>query len=122
MISLLTWKRVLPLFKNFKARKFINRADKFQVKAIYQRTNRKSPWDTIDGVNYTTNINDILQDDEIDVVVVCTSTDSHYDVAKQVLLAGKNCVVEKPFATSYEKAKELFAIAEEMIYQSIMVP
>lgn len=92
------------------------------MKAIYQRTNRKSPWDTIDGVNYTTNINDILQDDEIDVVVVCTSTDSHYDVAKQVLLAGKNCVVEKPFATSYEKAKELFAIAEEMIYQSIMVP
>lgn len=91
----------------------LNRPDKFKVKTIYQRTAKNRGWAAIEGVNYTTNFDDVLKDEEIDVVVVCTSTESHYAVAKQVLLAGKNCVVEKPFSTSYENAKELFDIAEE---------
>ena len=92
----------------------LNRPDKIKIKSIYQRNlNKKSDWARIEGVEYTDDLEKILQDVEIDVVVVNTQSDSHYSMAKKVLLAGKHCVVEKPFATSVEDAAELFSLAKQ---------
>ncbi|MBC6498361.1 Gfo/Idh/MocA family oxidoreductase [Weissella confusa] len=48
------------------------------------------------GTQFSTDIADILNDDSLDLVVVVTPAPSHYEVAKQLLLAGKNVLVDKP--------------------------
>lgn len=58
-------------------------------------------------------INEILNDDEIQVVILSTPHETHYPLAKQVLLAGKSCVSEKPFTETKKQAEELFALAKE---------
>lgn len=54
---------------------------------------------------------DIFQDDAIDLVVVATSNDTHYSLAKAALQAGKHVVVEKPFTVTSDQATELIALA-----------
>jgi Predicted dehydrogenases and related proteins len=91
---------------------FVLQRKNIQVKTIYER-NSKNIWKRVDGVNYTSNLDELLNDEEIQLVVVCTTHDSHYENAKMVLLHNKNCLVEKPFMENSEQAKEIFAIAKE---------
>jgi scyllo-inositol 2-dehydrogenase (NADP+) len=51
--------------------------------------------------------------DDIDLVVVNTPVATHYQYAKQALLAGKHVLVEKAFTATAAEAEELFAIAKE---------
>ena len=90
----------------------LTRKDKIKIKTIYRRNPDHDSWAKIPGVNYTTDLNDLYNDPEIDLICVCTST-NHYEVAKDVLMHGKNCLVEKPFVNTYAQAKELFDLAKE---------
>lgn len=85
--------------------------DQFKVKTIYSRSGRQN-WAPIAGVNYTTDINDIYQDPEIQLVVVSTPSATHYQVAKDVLNHGKNVLVEKPFTETVAEAQELYDLAD----------
>lgn len=53
----------------------------------------------------------LLQDEEIDLVVIATPNSSHFDLARQSLLADKHVVVEKPFTTSSAQARQLIDLA-----------
>jgi scyllo-inositol 2-dehydrogenase (NADP+) len=55
----------------------------------------------------------ILQDDSIELVIVNTPTYTHFDYAKEALLAGKHLVVEKAFTTTVLEAEELKSLAEK---------
>ena len=90
----------------------IRRKDTIRVKTVYARTLRDD-WKRIDGVYYTDNVDELLGDPDIDAVIVTTPSQAHYTVAKQVLEAGKNLVLEKPFTQSVEEAKELFDLAKK---------
>lgn len=90
----------------------IRRRDKIRVKTIYART-LKDDWARWDGVYYTSDVNELLNDPEIDVVIVTTPPQAHAMAAKQVIEAGKNLVVEKPFTHSVKEAQELFDLARE---------
>jgi scyllo-inositol 2-dehydrogenase (NADP+) len=50
---------------------------------------------------------DVLNDTEVDLVIVNTPTYTHYDFAKQALVAGKHIIVEKAFTTTVKEAEEL---------------
>ena len=63
-------------------------------------------------IHFTSELDDILNDPQVKLVVVCTHADSHFDYAKQALEAGKNVLVEKPFTPTLSQAKELFALAK----------
>lgn len=89
----------------------LQRLDKFVVKTIFDIKIRHDVWNEIDGVEYTEDVNDILNDPEIDMVVICTTHHYHYNYAKMVLEVGKHCLVEKPFMENSEQAKEIFEIA-----------
>ncbi len=91
----------------------LNRRDKFTIKTIYARHPEKTDWARIEGVNYTSDLNSLLNDPEIDVVIVTTPHQFHYSYAKQVIEAGKNCVLEKPFTETPQETEELFALAKE---------
>ena len=90
----------------------LTRPDKIRVKTIYQRR-ESNAWTPVKGVRYTQDLDVLLTDPEIQLVVITTPSQSHYELAKEVLLAGKNCVVEKPFAENSAQAKELFGLAQE---------
>ena len=55
----------------------------------------------------------IMEDPEVDLVVVATSNDVHFQLAKEALLAGKHVVVEKPFTNDTAQADELIALAKK---------
>jgi scyllo-inositol 2-dehydrogenase (NADP+) len=55
----------------------------------------------------------ILEDDGIDLVIVATTNDTHYDLAKAALQAGKHVVVEKPFTVTSGQASELIELARQ---------
>ncbi|MFV5700255.1 Gfo/Idh/MocA family oxidoreductase [Flavobacterium sp. XS2P12] len=54
-----------------------------------------------------------LLEDDVDLVIVNTPVDTHYEYAKKVLLAGKHAIVEKAFTTTVAQAQELAALAKE---------
>lgn len=91
----------------------LTRKDKIEIKKIYTIDQKKDSWAKIPGVIYTEDLDDLLNDQDIDVIVISTPSNVHYEYAKIVLNAGKNCIVEKPFANTYEEAKEIFDLAKE---------
>lgn len=84
-----------------------------KVKTIYARNINKKDWDRVEGINYTDDLNSLLNDPDIQLISICTCHDSHYEYAKMVLEHGKNCLVEKPFMKNSQEAKEIFALAKE---------
>lgn len=56
------------------------------------------------GASYaTTDLDVILNDEEIDLVLIATRHDSHAEIALKALEAGKHVFVEKPLATTAEE-------------------
>ncbi len=55
----------------------------------------------------------VFADNDVELVVVATPNDTHYDLAKRALLAGKHVVVDKPFTTTSSEAEELIKLARE---------
>ena len=55
----------------------------------------------------------VLQDREIKGIVLATAAVSHYFMAKEALLAGKDVFVEKPLALRVEEGGELVELAEQ---------
>ena len=89
------------------------RKEKFIIKKIFDIQVRHDIWKEIEGVSYTNDVNELLQDDEIDLIVICTGHHLHYEYAKKVLEANKHCLVEKPFMETSAQAKEIFALASQ---------
>lgn len=62
-------------------------------------------------VEVVRDVADLLRDEEVALVVVATPNASHFELARQSLLAGKHVVVEKPFANTSEEARQLIELA-----------
>ncbi|MBN1338219.1 MAG: Gfo/Idh/MocA family oxidoreductase [Bacteroidales bacterium] len=56
---------------------------------------------------------ELLNDDELRLVVICTPNTLHFPMVRESLMAGKDVVVEKPFTPSSAEADELIALAEK---------
>src|SRR5438046_6741786 len=54
---------------------------------------------------------ELFADPAIDLVVITTPNDSHFDLARKALLAHKHGVVEKPFNNTSREGKELISLA-----------
>ena len=91
----------------------LQRPEHMRVKSIWRRRAANGPWAVIPSVEYTTDLDAMLADPEIDVVVISTPLRAHYSMALKALEAGKHCVVEKPFTETPEQAEELFRLAGE---------
>ena len=61
----------------------------------------------------TTSFEEVLADDEVDAVAIATPVVTHFELAREALLAGKHVFVEKPLALSSALGEQLVALAEE---------
>ena len=86
--------------------------EKITVKTIYSPSGRIT-WEKNPGTTYTSDINDIYNDPEIQLVVVTTPSPLHFKLGKEALEHGKNVLIEKPFTETSDEAKELYRLAEE---------
>jgi scyllo-inositol 2-dehydrogenase (NADP+) len=58
-------------------------------------------------------LEELLADEEIQLCVVATPNDSHFELARACLLAGRDVVVDKPFAPTLRESEELVRLAAE---------
>ncbi|MCL4503288.1 MAG: Gfo/Idh/MocA family oxidoreductase [Deltaproteobacteria bacterium] len=59
------------------------------------------------------NLSEVLADPEIEAVAIASPAITHYALAKEALLAGKDVFVEKPMALRVEEGQELVDLAEQ---------
>lgn len=62
---------------------------------------------------YTTNFNELIRRDDIDVVSLCVPHDQHRDMAVTAARAGKHILVEKPLAITIPEANDIIAAAKD---------
>jgi scyllo-inositol 2-dehydrogenase (NADP+) len=58
-------------------------------------------------------LDELLADKEIQLCVVATPNDSHFEYAQACLLAGRDVVVDKPFAPTLAESEKLVQLAKE---------
>ena len=58
-------------------------------------------------------LEELLADQQIQLCVIATPNDSHFELAKACLLAGRDVVVDKPFAPTLGESEELVRLAAE---------
>jgi predicted dehydrogenase len=58
-------------------------------------------------------LDDVLADDSVDTVHVCTPNATHAPFAEAILRAGKHVLCEKPLGVSLEQAERMAAVAED---------
>ena len=65
------------------------------------------------GIERVMTMEEIAADPDIELVINLTPAFAHYDVIRQMLLAGKHVWTEKMLTTDLEKGRELLKIADE---------
>lgn len=73
-----------------------------------QRVKKQFP-----DINMENDYKKIISRLDIDAVVVATSAETHFQIAKDALLAGKHCFVEKPITLDIQEAEELVDLANQ---------
>lgn len=58
-----------------------------------------------------TNFDEMLDDDSLDAVIICTPDAYHYEYAKSAINAGKHVLIEKPICLNISEASELSQLA-----------
>ena len=90
---------------------FLELHEGFELTGSWERSKKLIQQDYLNVKSYGS-LEELLADD-IELVIVNTPVETHYEFAKKALLAGKNALVEKAFTTTAAEAEELDAIAKE---------
>ena len=94
---------------------FVSAVPGLQLRSIVQRRGSEAstayPEQTT-GVRVLRSIDEAIEDPAIELVVVATPNETHFALAKAALAAGKHVVIDKPFASTSQEARELREIAE----------
>ncbi|HKG20368.1 MAG TPA: oxidoreductase [Blastocatellia bacterium] len=88
----------------------IQTVDGLRLKKVVERNGNDSG-ELCPPVERVRDASALFRDKEIDLVVITTPNSSHFELARQALLAYKHVVVEKPFTTTSGQAQELIDLA-----------
>lgn len=91
---------------------FLKEHPGFFISAVVERSKEESKEKYPEATIYRS-VEEMLQGADIELVVINTPVQTHYEYAKMALEAGKNIIVEKPFTVNVEEAEELVKLAEE---------
>lgn len=83
----------------------------FDLSTIVQRKSfsAQNRWPNIRIVQ---RIEEVIQDQAIELVVINTPNETHFDFTRKALEAGKHVIVEKPFTVTSKEANDLIELAK----------
>ncbi len=84
----------------------------FNIKKVLERNKNRSA-ERYPQVEVVKTYEALLTDDDIELIVVNTPDNTHYDIAMQALMAGKHVIVEKPFTLKSSDGEKLIKLAKE---------
>ncbi|GAA4150224.1 Gfo/Idh/MocA family oxidoreductase [Chryseobacterium ginsenosidimutans] len=91
---------------------FLKEHPGFLMSAVVERSKEDSKEEYPDATIYRS-VKEMLENADIELVVVNTPVQTHFEYTKMALEAGKNVIVEKPFTVNVAEAEELVRLAEE---------
>jgi predicted dehydrogenase len=59
----------------------------------------------------TTDLDDLFDDPSVEAIYLATPVSTHYELARRALLQGKHVLIEKPLATTVQRAEHLAQLA-----------
>jgi predicted dehydrogenase len=89
----------------------ISSVEGLELSAVLERTSNKAI-ERYPGIVVYRSLKEMLADASIGLFVVATPNATHYAIAKEILSAGKNVVVDKPMTVTSAEATELIALAK----------
>ncbi|MVN21222.1 Gfo/Idh/MocA family oxidoreductase [Mucilaginibacter arboris] len=101
---------------------FLNANPGFSLEAVAERHTKKAAQFYPNIKSYDT-LEEVINHPDLELVVVNTPNYTHFELAKQVLQAGKHVLIEKPIAATAAEAKALFDLGravnrEVFVYQN----
>jgi scyllo-inositol 2-dehydrogenase (NADP+) len=91
---------------------FVSAVPGLKLEAIVQRKGHEAA-KAYPGAQILRSVDEALKDASIQLIAVGTPNETHFDLAKQALVAGKHVVIDKPFAATSAEAAELKELAEK---------
>ena len=83
----------------------------FHLQMVMERNGNtaaeKYPW-----IQTASSFEEVIEDPEIELVVICSPNTTHYPYARAAMEAGKHVIVEKPFTNTAAEAKELISVSK----------
>ena len=89
---------------------FVSAVPGLQLRAIVQRTGDEAARAYPAATIYRS-LEQMLGDPAVELVVVATPNETHFEMAKQALAAGRHVVIDKPFAATSAEAAELIELS-----------
>jgi len=83
-----------------------------ELAAVMERTSNKAV-ERYPGITVYRSLEAMMADASLQLFVVATPNGTHFAVAKEILSAGKNVVVDKPMAVTPAEAAELIGLARK---------
>ena len=90
----------------------ISSVEGLELAAVLERTSNKAAA-RYPGVTTCRSLEEMLADSSLDLFVVSTPNGTHFDLARQILEAGRSVVVDKPVAAASAEIAELMRVAAE---------
>ena len=85
----------------------------FDLQGVAERTEQRMCHD-YPSIHSYPSVAELLADPAIELVVVNTPSNTHFDLAQQALRAGKHVLLEKPVATSTAQLQALLVLAKQL--------
>lgn len=89
---------------------FLHVLPEFEFYSVWERSKNLAR-ELYPSVRTCRSLEELLADPAVELVIVNTPNYTHYDYAKQALLAGKHVIVEKPFTVTEKEGLELIGLA-----------
>ncbi|MBC8084257.1 MAG: Gfo/Idh/MocA family oxidoreductase [Hymenobacter sp.] len=84
----------------------------FALRAGVERSRKQLQGAYPASVSYDS-VAELLRDPALELIVVNTPNDTHYELAREALWAGKHVLIEKPVGTAVAQLNALYALARE---------
>jgi len=85
----------------------------FILKAVVERHEKKAAL-RYPAVKSYDSFEELLNDDEIELIIINTPNNTHFDFSVRALHAGKNVLIEKPAAVTSREVKSLFELGRRL--------
>ena len=93
---------------------FLTEHTGFEFIAVVERSKKKAHLDYPNVKSYKS-IDELLLDDSIELIVVNTPNETHFEFALKAIKSKKHVLIDKPFTATASQAKQLFKEAKKII-------